>query len=78
MTWSKLIEESNTSFNIAARRFSTENYMSLREAASLNSNVKRHDNASQQEYSRFQRMKTSSVNVSQPVSLGNPAAAISM
>ena len=70
VTWRTLLRESNTSFNIAAWRFSTENYMSLRDAATLNSNVKRHDNASQQEYSRFQRMKNQfQVNVSQPISL---------
>lgn len=70
VTWSKLIEESRTSFNIAAYRFSTENYMSLRDAATLNDNLRHNNDDTPQEFSRFQRMKNQfQVNISQPVSL---------
>lgn len=70
VTWSKLIEESRTSFNIAAYRFSTENYMSLRDAATLNDNVKHNADTATYEYSRFQRMKNQfQVNINQPVSV---------
>ncbi|MDA8505057.1 outer membrane usher protein [Citrobacter sp. Awk 2] len=69
VTWSKMIEESRTSFNIAAYRFSTKNYMSLRDAATLSENVKQNSDSSEKEFSNFQRMKNQfQVNVSQPVS----------
>ena len=70
ITWSKLIEDSQTSFNIAAYRFSTENYMSLRDAATLNDNVKHNGSDANNEFSNFQRMKNQfQINISQPVSL---------
>jgi outer membrane usher protein len=70
VTWSKLLEDSRTSFNIAAYRFSTENYMSLRDAATLNDNLSRYRDEPQQEYARFQRMKNQfQININQPVSL---------
>jgi outer membrane usher protein len=76
LTWSTLLEESQTSFNIAAYRFSTENYMTLSDAASLHDNIDNYSGtrngreASQEEYTRFQRMKNQfQVNISQPLSL---------
>lgn len=35
LTYSKMVEATNTSFNVAAYRFSTEDYLSLNDAASL-------------------------------------------
>lgn len=76
-TWSKLLEELQTSFNIAAYRFSTENYMSLCDAASFSDNI-HHRMASNDEdseradFKNFQRMKNQfQLNISQPITYGD-------
>ena len=74
VTWSKLFENSQTSFNIAAYRFSTEKYMSLRDAAALNDNIKynhtyQNGDKGESGYRQFQRMKNQfQINISQPLS----------
>ena len=63
LTYSKMIEATDTSFNIAAYRFSTENYLSLSDAAQLNDDIKhgRDDrsiyDSSEALYSNYQRTK---------------------
>lgn len=80
LTWSKLIEESQTSFNIAAYRFSTEKYLSLRDAATLNDNISHHrtlqkGDSADDEFMHFQRMKNQfQVNISQPVTFGGTSS----
>jgi outer membrane usher protein len=75
LSWSKLLEETNTSFNVAAYRFSTENYLTLSDAASLSEDVKYRDTSrnpnhtDEDVYNSFQRMKNQiQLNVSQPLS----------
>lgn len=76
LSWSKLIEETNTSFNVAAYRFSTKDYLTLNDAATLEEEVKyrdksRDDNSDEDIYNNFQRMKNQvQVNISQPISAG--------
>lgn len=76
ISYSKLMEETNTSFNVAAYRFSTSDYLSLSDAASLNNEIKYRDkarNPGQQNsdvYDTFQRMKNQiQVNISQPLKI---------
>ena len=40
LTYSKMIESTNTSFNVAAYRFSTEDYLTLNDAAQLQDSIK--------------------------------------
>jgi outer membrane usher protein len=77
LSWSKLLSDTNTSFNVAAYRFSTEDYLTLNDAASLTEDVKYRDTSrnpghtGQDVYNRFQRMKNQvQVNVSQPLNMG--------
>ncbi len=77
LSWSKLLEDTNTSFNVAAYRFSTKNYLTLNDAASLAEDVKYRDrernptHTSEDVYSSFQRMKNQvQINISQPLSSG--------
>lgn len=77
LSWSKLLENTNTSFNIAAYRFSTKNYLTLNDAASLAEEVKYRDTArnpdrtGEEVYNSFQRMKNQvQINVSQPLRIG--------
>lgn len=76
LSWSKLLTDTNTSFNVAAYRFSTEDYLTLNDAASLAEDVKYRDTARNPDhdgedvYSRFQRMKNQvQINVSQPLNI---------
>ncbi|ECI0412147.1 outer membrane usher protein [Salmonella enterica subsp. salamae] len=77
LSWSKLVEDTSTSFNVAAYRFSTEDYLTLNDAASLTEDVKYRDisrnpdHTSDDVYNHFQRMKNQiQVNISQPFSNG--------
>ena len=77
LSWSKLVEDTNTSFNVAAYRFSTEDYLTLNDAASLAEDVKYRDfsrnpaHTDEDVYNSFQRMKNQiQINVSQPLSTG--------
>lgn len=74
LTYSKIIEATDTSFNIAAYRFSTEDYLSLSDAAQLNDDIKhgRDDrsiyNSSEELYNNYERTKNQyQVSVSQPL-----------
>lgn len=77
LSWSKLLEETSTSFNVAAYRFSTQDYLTLNDAASLAEDVKYRDSSrnpnhtGEDVYNNFQRMKNQiQLNVSQPLSVG--------
>lgn len=77
LSWNKLLENTDTSFNVAAYRFSTQDYLTLSDAASLTEEVKYYDTARNPDesaeavYTRFQRMKNQvQINVSQPISVG--------
>lgn len=77
LSWSKLLSDTNTSFNVAAYRFSTEDYLTLNDAASLYEDIKYRDTSRNPDhtgedvYNRFQRMKNQvQVNVSQPIIVG--------
>lgn len=75
LSWSKLLTETNTSFNVAAYRFSTQDYLTLNDAAALGDDVKYRDKSrnpdhtNEDVYNSFQRMKNQvQINVSQPLS----------
>lgn len=77
LSWSKLLEDTNTSFNVAAYRFSTEDFLTLNDAASLAEDVKYRDternpgDTGEDVYNHFQRMKNQvQLSVSQPVRVG--------
>ena len=74
LTYSKMVEATNTSFNVAAYRFSTEDYLSLNDAASLRDSVKRqkYENQAYQSsaelYSDYQRTKNQvQISINQPL-----------
>lgn len=74
LSYSKMLSATDTSLNVAAYRFSTEDYLSLRDAASLADRVKYQDrnlkpgSTSNDVYSTFKRMKNQvQINVSQPL-----------
>lgn len=76
VSYSKLMEETNTSFNVAAYRFSTSDYLSLSDAASLSNEIKYRDRernparGNSEVYQTFQRMKNQiQVNISQPLKI---------
>ena len=80
LSWNKLLENTDTSFNVAAYRFSTQDYLSLSDAALLEDEVKYRDSvragddSGEEVYNRFQRMKNQvQINVSQPISSGKNA-----
>ncbi|EBX1353129.1 outer membrane usher protein [Salmonella enterica subsp. enterica serovar Okatie] len=74
LTYSKMVEATNTSFNVAAYRFSTEDYLSLNDAASLRDSVKRqkYENQAYQSsaelYADYQRTKNQvQISINQPL-----------
>ena len=74
LTYSKIIEATDTSFNIAAYRFSTKDYLSLSDAARLNDDIKygrddRHTyDSSEDLYNHYQRTKNQyQLSISQPL-----------
>ncbi|TAT61364.1 outer membrane usher protein, partial [Enterobacter cloacae] len=78
VSYSKLMEATNTSFNVAAYRFSTSDYLSLNDAASLTNEIKYRDRERNPErnnsdvYQTFQRMKNQiQVNISQPLNIAD-------
>ncbi|EAR6912896.1 outer membrane usher protein [Salmonella enterica] len=77
LTYSKMIEATNTSFNVAAYRFSTEDYLSLNDAASLQDSVKHQQYAQQsyrsgdELYDDYQRTKNQvQISINQPLNQG--------
>lgn len=74
LTYSKRVEATNTSFNVAAYRFSTEDYLSLDDAAQLQDSIKRQnyghrDYGSNAElYADYQRTKNQvQISLNQPL-----------
>jgi P pilus assembly protein, porin PapC len=77
LTFSKMIEATDTSFNVAAYRFSTEDYLSLNDAAQLQDSIKRqkYSNRSYASnnalYADYQRTKNQvQISLNQPLSSG--------
>lgn len=77
LTYSKRLEQTNTSFNVAAYRFSTKDYLSLNDAAQLQDSIKRQNygNRSYESntalYTDYQRTKNQiQVSLNQPLSSG--------
>ncbi|ECH9257987.1 outer membrane usher protein [Salmonella enterica subsp. enterica] len=78
LTFSKMIEATNTSFNIAAYRFSTEDYLSLNDAAQLQDSIKRQNyssrsyNSNEDLYADYQRTKNQvQISLNQPLNSGD-------
>ncbi|MDR2265586.1 MAG: outer membrane usher protein [Enterobacter asburiae] len=77
LTFSKMIEATDTSFNVAAYRFSTEDYLSLNDAAQLQDSIKRqkYSNRSYASndalYADYQRTKNQvQISLNQPLNSG--------
>ncbi|EWG67934.1 MULTISPECIES: outer membrane usher protein [unclassified Enterobacter] len=77
LTYSKMVEATNTSFNVAAYRFSTEDYLSLSDAAQLEDSIKRQKyanrsyNSSNELYANYQRTKNQvQLSLNQPLKAG--------
>ncbi|HBI3682267.1 TPA: outer membrane usher protein [Citrobacter freundii] len=77
LTYSKQIEQTNTSFNVAAYRFSTEDYLSLNDAAQLQDSVKQQKYANRSYesnnalYDDYQRTKNQiQLSINQPLKAG--------
>lgn len=78
LTYSKVVEATNTSFNVAAYRFSTEDYLSLDDAATLQDSVHRrkYENQSYSSstalYDDYQRIRNQiQISINQPLSSDN-------
>jgi len=74
LTYSKMLEATNTSLNVAAYRFSTEDYLSLNDAASLQDSIhhqkygNRSYDSNAELYSDYQRTKNQiQVSLNQPL-----------
>lgn len=74
LTYSKMIAATNTSFNVAAYRFSTEDYLSLNDAASFENSIKyqkyanRSYDSSTSLYDDYQRTKNQvQISLNQPL-----------
>jgi len=75
LSYSKLLEATNTSFNVAAYRFSTKDYLNLSDAASLDDQIKHRDedrySTGEDVYGAYQRMKNQvQANISQTLGDG--------
>ncbi|EBG2392497.1 outer membrane usher protein [Salmonella enterica subsp. enterica] len=77
LTFSKVIEATETSFNIAAYRFATEDYLSLNDAAQLQDSIKRQNysnrsyNSNEDLYTDYQRTKNQvQISLNQPLNSG--------
>lgn len=69
VTWNKLIEATDTSFNFAAYRYSTQNYLGLNDAIELIDDAKfKGEDAEQDTMNNFSRMKNQvTVSMNQPL-----------
>ncbi|WP_375602569.1 outer membrane usher protein [Enterobacter hormaechei] len=77
LTFSKMIEATDTSLNVAAYRFSTEDYLSLNDAAQLQDSIKRQKysnrsyDTNQELYADYQRTKNQvQLSLNQPLNSG--------
>lgn len=78
LTYSKMIETTDTSFNVAAYRFSTEDYLSLNDAAQLQDSIKRQKysnrsyDSNEALYADYQRTKNQiQISLNQPLNSGD-------
>lgn len=74
LTYSKMLETTNTSFNVAAYRFSTEDYLSLNDAASLQDGIHNEEygnrtyDSNAELYADYQRTKNQvQISLNQPL-----------
>lgn len=71
LTWNKLIEPTNTSFNVAAYRYSTQNYLGLNDALQLIDDAKYNDDDQRDTMDNYARMKNQiTLSISQPLQDG--------
>lgn len=71
LTWNKLIEATETSFNVAAYRYSTQNYLGLNDALQLIDDAKYGDEEQRNTMSNFARLKNQlTLSISQPLHYG--------
>lgn len=72
LTWNKLIEQTNTSLNIAAYRYSTENYLGLHDALTLIDDANHSsDSKTKNTMSNYSRTKNQfTVSLNQPLAVG--------
>lgn len=71
LTWNKLIEPTNTSFNVAAYRYSTQDYLGLNDALQLIDDAKYNDDDQRDTMENYARMKNQiTLSISQPLQDG--------
>lgn len=71
LTWNKLIEATETSFNVAAYRYSTQDYLGLNDALHLIDDAKYGDEKQRNTMSNFARLKNQvTLSISQPLQYG--------
>lgn len=71
LTWNKLIEATDTSFNVAAYRYSTQNYLGLNDALQLIDEAKYGDDDQRNTMNNFARLKNRiTLSISQPLQYG--------
>lgn len=70
LSWSKTVDETDTSLNVAALRFSTQAYLSLTDAAQLADQIKYENTTSEAAWNNLQQMKNQlQVDVNQPLEI---------
>lgn len=70
LSWSKTVDQTDTSLNVAALRFSTKDYLSLTDAAELEDRIKYENESSDEAWNNLQQMKNQvQVNVNQPIEI---------
>lgn len=71
LTWNKLIEPTNTSFNVAAYRYSTQDYLGLNDALQLIDEAKNNNDDRRDTMDNYARMKNQiTLSISQPIQDG--------
>lgn len=71
LTWNKLIEPTNTSFNVAAYRYSTQDYLGLNDALQLIDDAKYNDDDQRDTMDNYARMKNQiTLSINQPLQDG--------
>lgn len=71
LTWNKLIEPTNTSFNVATYRYSTQDYLGLNDALQLIDDAKYNDDDQRDTMDNYARMKNQiTLSISQPLQDG--------
>ncbi|UHM92795.1 outer membrane usher protein [Rahnella victoriana] len=68
ISYNKLLTETNTSLNVAAYRFSTQDYLSLQDAASLQDEMNDDSLNKEETFKNYDRMKNQiQININQPL-----------